>query len=118
MGRLYTWLGVLGVCMFCGIIMIGIALGSIFPKVNGVAGPIVCGSQREEISRYTASYTPGSVDTVTTVYCIDPATGKKRDVSFLISLASGAVYGLAIFVLVAVIAGLRAIFGRKTASAT
>jgi hypothetical protein len=102
--------------MFCGIIGMGIALGSIVPKVNGVAGPIVCGTQREEISRYTASYTPGRVDTTTNVYCIDPVTGNKRDVTFLISLVSGAVYGLVIFVVVGIIAGLRALFGRKAAS--
>jgi ABC-type uncharacterized transport system permease subunit len=102
MQRLWAWLGILGAGMFCGLIMISVALGSIVPKVNSIAAPIVCGNQSLNISQYTASYSPGSVDTTTTFYCIDQATGDKRDVTGLIVFTAGMIYSLIIAAIIMV----------------
>jgi hypothetical protein len=71
-------------------------LGSIFPKVNSIAGPIVCGNQKLDISQYTASCSPGSADTTTTFSCADLATGEKKDVTLLIGFVAGMIYSLII----------------------
>ena len=96
MQRVWAWLGVLGIGMFCGLIMVSVALGSIFPKVNSIAGPIVCGNQKLDISQYTASNSPGLVDTTTTFSCTDLVTGEKKDLTLLIVFVAGMIYSLII----------------------
>jgi hypothetical protein len=108
-----TCLGMLGVGMFCGIILISVALGSIFPKVNSIARPMVCGNEMLDITQYTAPHTPGSVDTTTKDYCIDPATSSKREVTPLIVLVAGIIYGLIIFVLLLIVWVLSRLFFKK-----
>jgi hypothetical protein len=99
--RIGYWLGILGACMFCGILMFSVAAGSIWPHLNSIAAPVVCGSRQLQITQYTASYTPGSVDTTTTDYCVDPATGSKQEVTPLIVFVAGLIYSLILFVIVA-----------------
>jgi hypothetical protein len=102
MQRLWSLLGLLGASMFCGILMFSVAVGSIFPKVNAIAGPIVCGNRQLQITQYTASYTPGSVDTTTTDYCVDPTTGTKQEVTPLIVLVAGLIDSLILFAILLV----------------
>lgn len=98
MQRLWTCLTVLGVSMFCGIILIAIAVGAIIPKViDPIAKPFVCKNGNLEITQNTTSYRPGESDTWTTDTCVDSATGNQQDVSFQTTLAAGVIYGLIIF---------------------
>jgi hypothetical protein len=94
--------------MFCGIVMFSVAVGSIFPKVNAIAAPLVCGSRKLEITQYAHSYTPGSVDTTTTDYCVDPLTGNKQEVTVVIVFVAGMIDSLILFVIIVV-----AILARK-----
>ena len=59
MQRIWAWLGVLGVSMFCGIILVAVALGAIIPRViNPIAKPLVCSNGNLEITQNTTSYRP------------------------------------------------------------
>ena len=102
MDRIGSWLALLGASMFCGIILFSVAAGSIFPKLNAIAGPLVCGNRDLEITQYTHSYTPGSVDTTTTDYCIDPSTGSKQEVTGAIVLVAGVIDSLILFAVLSV----------------
>jgi L-lactate permease len=99
MQRIWSWLGVLGISMFCGIILVSIALGAIIPKViNPIAKPLVCSNGNLEITQNTTSYRPGESDTWTTDTCVDSATGQQQDVSLQTTLGAGIIYSLIIFV--------------------
>jgi L-lactate permease len=103
MQRIWSWLGVLGVSMFCGIILVSIALGAIIPKViNPIAKPLVCSNGNLEITQNTTSYRPGESDTWTTDTCVDSATGQQQDVSLQTTLGAGVIYSLIIFVIIMV----------------
>ncbi len=95
--RIGTLVSMLLASMFCGILMISVAAGSIWPQMNSIAGPLVCGSNKLEITQYSHSYTPGSVDTVTTDYCVDPVTENKQEVTGGITLVAGLIDSLFLF---------------------
>ena len=103
MQRIWAWLGVLGVSMFCGIILVVVALGAIIPKVvNPIAKPLVCSNGNLEITQNTTSYRPGESDTWTTDTCVDSATGQQQDVSLQTTLGAGIIYSLIIFAIIIV----------------
>lgn len=115
MQRLWTWLGVLGVSMFCGIILVSIAVGAVIPKViNPIAGPLVCGNGKLVITQNTTSYRPGESDTWTTDTCVDSATGNQQDVSLQTTLGAGMIYSLIIFVILIVYAEYSKLTSRKS----
>ena len=100
--RIGTLISMLVGSLFCGIVMFSVALGSIFPNVNAIAGPLVCGNRKLEITQYTHSYTPGSVDTTTTDYCVDQASGSKQEVTPVIVLVAGTIDSLILFAVLVV----------------
>ena len=113
MQRIWSWLGILGVSMFCGIILVSIALGAIIPKViNPIAKPLVCSNGNLEITQNTTSYRPGESDTWTTDTCVDSATGQQQDVSLQTTLGAGIIYSLIIFVIIMV----WSLFSRKNST--
>jgi hypothetical protein len=103
MQRIWAWLGVLGVSMFCGIILVAVALGAIIPRViNPIAKPLVCSNGNLQITQNTTSYQPGESDTWTTDTCVDSATGQQQDVSLQTTLGAGIIYSLIIFAIIIV----------------
>lgn len=98
MPRIGSLIALLVGSLFCGIVMFSVAVGSIWPGVNAIAGPIVCGSRQLQITQYSHSYTPGSVDTVTTDYCVDPTSGSKQEVTGAIVFVAGLIDSLILFV--------------------
>jgi hypothetical protein len=103
MQRVWAWLGVLGVSMFCGIILVAVALGAIIPRaVNPIAKPLVCSNGNLEITQNTTSYRPGESDTWTTDTCVDSTTGQHQDVSLQTTLGAGIIYSLIIFAIIIV----------------
>ena len=98
-GYLITAAIVMLCSMFCGIIVMAIGMGSFFPVLNQVAGPIVCGNQTLQIDQHTYSYKPGSTNFTITAYCVDSQTGQKKDVTDAVQLVSGMMYSLLFFVL-------------------
>ena len=117
MQRIWAWLGVLGVSIFCGLIMIAIAAGAVFPKViEPIAGPVVCRNGTLEISQNTTSYRAGESDTWTTDTCVDSTTGQQQDVSNQTTFAAGMIYSLIIFFVIMVWSGVRKLTTQKAAS--
>jgi len=88
----------LGVSMFCGIIIISIGFGAAFPVIDRVAAPFVCAGRELELEQQSYSYRPGEVTTTVTWYCTDEQTGAREDVSLQTALVSGVIYGAVIFV--------------------
>jgi hypothetical protein len=89
--------------MFCGIILVVVALGAIIPKVvNPIAKPLVCSNGNLEITQNTTSYQPGESDTWTTDTCVDSATGQQQDVSLQTTFGAGIIYSLIIFAIIIV----------------
>ncbi len=100
MNRLWAVLGILGVSMFCGIILVAIAAGAVAPKlIDPIAAPLVCPHGQLQISQNTTSYKPGESDTWTTDTCVDSTTGQQQDVSLQTTLAAGMEYSLILFVI-------------------
>ena len=103
MQRIWDWLGVLGVSMFCGIILVAVALGAIIPRViNPIAKPLVCSNGNLQITQNTTSYRPGESDTWTTDTCVDSTTGQQQDVSLQTTLGAGIIYSFIIFAIIIV----------------
>ncbi len=93
----------LGASLFIGIILIAVAAGSIFPRMNWtVAGKLVCGRGiLEGPDVQTFSYKPGSVDMTTTYYCF--TQGEQRDITLLTVLVAGLIYSASLYLITLVI---------------
>ena len=86
-------------CLFVGVIIISVGLGSVFPAIDRVARPFVC--PNGEMKYVQRVYRPTPVETITTTswFCVDERTGAETELGvFPLSMASGAVYGLVLFV--------------------
>ena len=102
MNRIWAWLGVLGVSVFCGLVLVAVAAGAVFPKlVEPIAAPVVCPHGQLVITQNTTSYRAGESDTWTTDTCVDSTTSQQQDVSGQTTLAAGMIYSLIIFVIIA-----------------
>ncbi len=115
MNRVWSLLGILGVSMFCGVILVAIAAGAVAPKViDPIAAPLVCPHGQLVITQNTTSYRPGESDTWTTDTCVDAATSQQQDVSSQTMLAAGMIYSLIIFVIIMGWMGYRRLSTRMT----
>ena len=79
--KIIPLLMVLGISMFCGIIVISIGIGSVITPLHQVAGSMICGNQQLNIEQYTYSYRPGEGSVTITAYCVENQTGVKRDIT-------------------------------------
>jgi hypothetical protein len=93
-GKLIFLLILVGFSFFCGFIVIAIGFGSIFPVINQVAAPIVCPNNTLKIVQDVTHYHPGETSWTATATCTDSATGKKKDVTFLLQVVAGLFYSL------------------------
>ena len=87
--------------LFMGVTAISIGFGALFPPLNYVAAPFVCpgGTMSEVQEVYHPS--PGSTVTTVTWYCTTGATGEKNELSMWpMSVASGLIYGLLLFLVI------------------
>ena len=91
-------LGILGVSLFCGVVIISIGLGSLITQLNLVAKPIVCGSDDMQVMQHVYSYRPGETSWTITAYCVDRTTRAKRDVTNLTQFVAGVIYSVIPFV--------------------
>ena len=92
--RLITLGILLGISLFCGTIFFAVGMGSIFPKVNQISRPIVCGSDKMEIVQHVDHYLPGQTNWSITAYCINGNNYAKREVTNSVFLVSGLIYSL------------------------
>lgn len=91
---LYTVLAILGISLFCGVIVISIGFGSIFTELNQVSRPIVCGSNNLQVVQQVSHYRPGETSWTISAYCVDVETGVKKDVTLAVQLVTGVIYSL------------------------
>ncbi len=85
-------------CWFMGITAISIGFGALFPSMNLVAKPFVCPGGKMDLSTQVYNPYPGNTITTLTWYCIDEASGTKRELGiFPMSLYSGTIYGWLFF---------------------
>ncbi len=117
MNRIWGILGILGVSMFCGLIMIAIAVGAVVPKlIEPIAAPVVCPHGQLVITQNTTSYRQGESDTWTTDTCVDATTSAQQDVSMQTTFAAGMIYSLIIFVIILVWQGYKRLTTRASAA--
>ncbi len=117
MNRIWGILGILGVSMFCGLIMVAIAAGAVVPKViDPIAAPLVCPHGQLVITQNTTSYRAGESDTWTTDTCVDATTSQQQDVSNQTTFAAGMIYSLIIFVIILAYMGYRSLSQRMKAA--
>ena len=95
--NIFIALVVLGISLFFGFVVIA-GLGSFFPPLNQVTKPIVCGSNVMQVDQHVNSYKPGSTSYTVTVYCIDGASGAKKDVTILAQSMIGLISSAILFV--------------------
>jgi hypothetical protein len=84
----------LGISLFCGVIVISIGLGSLITPLNQVAKPFVCGSNDMQVVQHVYSYRPGETSWSITAYCVDAATSVKTDVTGLTQFVAGVIYSV------------------------
>src|SRR6185369_14812162 len=90
--------------IFMGVTAISIGVGAAYPPLNYVAKPFVCPGGQMIVDQQTSNPLPGTTYTTVTWYCVDARTGKKQELDiFPMSLYSGVIYGLLLFVVVAAI---------------
>jgi hypothetical protein len=114
-----TFIILLGVSLFTGIILCAVAGGAIFPPAIRIGAPLVC---NEELALESREYTPedGGVGIERTFYCQSAETGVKEDITIRLILTSGLIYSAIIFfvlLVMVVISRLRS-SGRPTTAPT
>jgi len=87
--------------IFMGITAISIGFGAVFPSMNRMAKPFVCPRGEMELETQTYRPYPGETITTRTWYCADQETGERTELGvFPMSLYSGVIYGLLLFVVI------------------
>jgi len=90
-------------CWFMGVTAISIGFGALFPSMNLVAKPFVCPSGKMDLTKEVYNPYPGNTITTITWYCIDEASGAKKELGiFPMSLYAGTIYGWLFFGLVVI----------------
>jgi hypothetical protein len=90
--------------IFMGVTAISIGVGAAFPPANLIAKPFVCPNGQMTVNQETSNPLPGTTYTTVTWYCVDAQTGVSTQLDmFPMSLYAGAIYGLLVFVVVAII---------------
>ncbi|MBV6395229.1 MAG: hypothetical protein HFACDABA_00803 [Anaerolineales bacterium] len=88
-------------CIFMGITVGSIGIGSVVPSVNLISKPFVC--PQGEMTLETQDYHPSPVEVVTTLtwYCVNLQNGQRTELGlFPMSLYAGSIYGLLLFAVI------------------
>jgi hypothetical protein len=104
--KLIPILMVFGLSMFCGILIVGIGLGSVLIPLDGIGSSVVCGDRDLQLERNTYTYIPGQETTIITAYCVNEQTGSREEVTEelynvteKIRVANGVISGILFFFL-------------------
>jgi hypothetical protein len=106
--RIKKYLVSLLFCCFCGITIIAIGIGSVYPPINIISKPFVCpnGSLDFKTAKYRPS--PGATVTTTTWVCTDAATGEAQVLNvFPMVIPAGIIDGVILFVIYRIIQAIR-----------
>jgi hypothetical protein len=95
-------------CLFMGVTAIAMGLGAAFPALNRIAQPFVCpDGDMTSVGRRYNPY-PGRTVITRSWYCVDARThARTRLDMFPLALYAGSIYGLGLFVPLAVVIVLR-----------
>lgn len=88
--------------IFMGVTFVSIGLGSLFPGLVAIAGPVVCPHGEMALASQSYQVSPTEGGYTLTWYCIDKTTGAKTETDFFTKhLVAGSFYGLLIFAVIA-----------------
>jgi hypothetical protein len=85
--------------LFLGVVVVSMGLGAMFPSIDQVAGPFVCGGG--SLQEHNKNYHPQPGMKVTTVNwsCADATEADQHAVDgWAVTLVAGTIYGLIIFI--------------------
>jgi hypothetical protein len=102
----------LGLCLFIGVVGLGVGFGAALPSLNNIALPLVCpnGHITSTMKEYTVS--PTEHGYTVSNFCVDTITGKETKLGlFPLALYSGLIYGFILFLVVIII---MIVYARKT----
>lgn len=89
--------------LFMGVTAISIGFGAVFPDMNRIAGPFVCGNGQMQVNSTTYNPSPGTTITTEDWMCIDNRTGKAQPVNEVsMFLIDGIFYGLILFAVIVI----------------
>jgi hypothetical protein len=86
------------ISFFCGFIVFAVGLGSLFPQMNQVARPFVCGDQEMEVKQYVSHYRPGETSWTIQAFCVT-AAGNKVDRTGWVQFTAGLIYSILPFII-------------------
>ncbi len=87
-------------CIFMGVTVISIGLGSVVPAINYPAKPLVCPTGQFSYSQVVSNPYPGATYVTGTWTCTDPGSGSGAQIGLLkLGLIVGPFYGLLLFLL-------------------
>jgi len=87
----------LGFCLFCGVFIISLGIGSEATAINTVMSPLICGGGKLETAyEYNVSKVGPAVFGSRWV-CVDEVSAVARDASLKTNLIAGSIYGLLLF---------------------
>ena len=95
--------------LFMGVTAISIGVGALFPPLNYISGPFVCPGGALSTDQQMYHTAPGTTVTTITWYCTNGSTGTRTELSIWpMSLASGLIYGLLLFLVIFAVMWIRA----------
>jgi hypothetical protein len=87
-------LAVLGICIFAGVVIIGIGIGAVYPPINYVASPLVCPNGTMTNTRERSTASRNRHGEAVSLFCVDDETSVKAEVYvFPTVIYSGLIYG-------------------------
>ncbi len=88
-------------CIFMGVTVISIGLGSVLPAINSIAKPLVCPTGQFSYQQIVSHPYPGATYVTGSWTCTDPGSGSQAQIGLIhLGLIVGPFYGLLLFLLV------------------
>ena len=84
----------IGISVFCGVVIISIGFGSVITQLNYIAKPIVCGNNVMDVTQHVDHPEDGETNWSVSIECVDNDTGARTDVTGLTQLVAGLIYSL------------------------
>jgi len=88
---------VLGTSLLLGVAIVATAGGAIYPPLIKIAQPLVCDGELE-VKSGGYSYKPGQSGTTHNIYCVNPTTQDRVEMTIKSVFVAGLIYSAIIFV--------------------
>jgi hypothetical protein len=88
-------------CIFIGVTVISIGIGSVLPSINYIAKPLVCPTGPFSYNQIVSHPYPGATYVTGSWTCTDSSSGSQAQIGLInLGLIVGPFYGLLLFLLV------------------